>query len=463
MRNIVLCVLCFVTVGFALERQPAQDYRARRVALSNKTSGGIVVLFAGTEFEAPEALTGFQQNRNFFYLTGWAEPGAALVIAPAVTRDEKDRDKDKEKDRQPSRAYEEILFLPSHNQTQEKWTGPRLGPDDPQAAAIAGVDRVEPLDKLRDELVRLLPVPRATVYTDLAAWDETSTATAPLRWLQRANAFNDHTTFVDVKPLVAGLRVIKDAGEMALIQHAVDASVEAHLAAMKAIRPGMSEREIAALMQYEYERRGCERPAYSPIVGAGWNGTVLHYSENSGTAQAGDVIVIDVAGEYSGYASDITRTLPATGKFTPRQRELYNVVLGAQEAAFQAFREGKQVIDPRADNSLFKVAYDYINSHGSDLHGQPLGKYFIHGLTHYVGLEVHDAGDNNLPLEKGMVFTIEPGIYIPEEKIGIRIEDMFWVDPNGKLVRLTQNLPRTAEEVEQTMAQHQESRDGAKR
>jgi Xaa-Pro aminopeptidase len=164
------------------------------------------------------------------------------------------------------------------------------------------------------------------------------------------------------------------------------------------------------------------------------------------------VVVIDAAGEYSMYASDITRTLPATGKFTARQREIYNIVLGAQEAAIAAFQSGKSTLTRNSPDSLYKVAFDYINSHGKDLHGDPLGKYFIHGLSHYVGLNVHDPGDYDLKLGPGAVFTIEPGIYIPEEKIGVRIEDDFYVDPNGKLINLTGSLPRTAEDVERAMA-----------
>jgi Xaa-Pro aminopeptidase len=169
--------------------------------------------------------------------------------------------------------------------------------------------------------------------------------------------------------------------------------------------------------------------------------------------QDGDVVVMDVAGEYSMYASDITRTAPVNGKFTPRQREIYNIVLGAQEAAMHAFQAGKSKLATGNDpDSLYKVAIDYINSHGKDLHGEPLGKYFIHGLGHHVGLNVHDASDPAVPLDKGMVFTIEPGIYIPEEKLGVRIEDMFAVGQDGKLVMLSHDLPRTADEVEKAMA-----------
>jgi Xaa-Pro aminopeptidase len=236
------------------------------------------------------------------------------------------------------------------------------------------------------------------------------------------------------------------------IRKAVNASIAAHFAAMRSMKPDINEREISALMQYEWGKRGCERPAYAPIVGAGFNSTVLHYSDDSGPIQSGDVVVIDAAGEYSLYASDITRTLPATGKFTARQREIYDIVLGAQRAAMAAFQSGKSHLRRDQSDSIHNVAYDYINTHGKDLHGEPLGKYFIHGLGHYVGLDVHDAGDYDVPLAPGMVFTIEPGIYIPEEKLGVRIEDMYYVDASGKLIQLTEELPHTADEVEHAMA-----------
>jgi Xaa-Pro aminopeptidase len=273
-----------------------------------------------------------------------------------------------------------------------------------------------------------------------------------VEWLRRGNSFPNYVSFRDAKPLIARLRMTKDAGELQLITHASEASEAAHRAALKAIHPGVTEREISALMQYEFGKRGCERPAYAPIVGSGFYSTVLHYSADSKTMQDGDVVVMDVAGEYSMYASDITRTAPVNGKFTARQREIYNIVLGAQEAAMHAFEAGKsKLVTGNDPNSLYKAAIDYMNSHGKDLHGQPLGKYFIHGLGHHVGLNVHDASDGSAPLDKNMVFTIEPGIYIPEEKLGVRIEDVFTVDQNGKLVMLTHDLPRTADEVEAAM------------
>jgi Xaa-Pro aminopeptidase len=438
MRKVLLVCLLLSQLTWALDRQSNSDFRMRRQSLASKATGGMVLLFASNEAEGPNDLYGYRPDDNFFYLSGWSEPGAALLIVGAA--DPKDH------------SYTEILFLPNHNPSQEKWTGPKLGADSPDAGKITGFDHVEVLDDLRSELVRLLPAKKATVYTDVVADGEISNSAAPLDWLKRANSFPVGVSFQDVRPMLASLRTYKDAGEIERIRHATDASIAAHFAAMRTVRSGVTEREISALMQYEWGKRGCERPAYAPIVGSGFNSTVLHYSDDSGTMQSGDVVVIDAAGEYSMYASDITRTLPVSGKFTARQREIYDIVLGAQQAAIDAFRSGKSSLRKDQPNSIYDVAYNYINSHGKDLHGEPLGKYFIHGLSHYVGLNVHDAGDYNVPLGPGAVFTIEPGIYIPEEKLGVRIEDILYVDPDGKLINLTANLPHTADDVEHAMA-----------
>ena len=439
MRKLVLSFFCLVVAcspGNTLDRQPNADYHARREALAKK-AGGMVVLFA--PLEAGEAEYGFRQDDNFYYLSGVTEPGVALLIAPAVEA----------KDDSPARLYTEILFLPPHNVRLEKFTGPKLGAENPDAPKITGFDHVEDMGKLPDEVSKVMASGRPVIYTDVASQGETSASAEPLTFLKRTNAF---LFFQDVKPLLSALRTVKDGGEAALIRKAVDASVAAHVAAMKAVKPNVTEFEISALLQYEWGKRGCERPSYSPIVGSGHNSTVLHYSENSNTMKAGDVVVIDAAGEYSMYAADITRTLPVNGHFTARQREIYDIVLGAQEAAMAAFQSGKSLLFGDSDASLNKVAKDYIKSHGKDLHGQPLDQYFIHGLGHYIGLNVHDAGDYKVPLGPGAAFTIEPGIYIPEENIGVRIEDDYYVDADGKLIKLSAALPSKAADVEKAMA-----------
>ncbi len=433
-----LFLLATTESSFALERQPNADYHARREALAKKAVG-VVVLFAATENEGPNDLYGFRQDDNFYYLSGLSEPGGALLIAPAVEA----------KGDTPARTYTEILYLPPRNLTQEKWTGPKLGAENPEAPKITGFDHVEDMGQLPNDVARYVAAGRPAIYTDVASNDETSPSAAPLAFLKRVNAY---LSFQDAKPMIASLRTTKDAGEVALIRKAVDASVAAHFAAFKAVTPGMSEREISALMQYEWGKRGCERVAYAPVVGSGYYSTILHYSDDDKVMKSGDVVLIDAAGEYSMYASDITRTLPINGHFTARQREIYDIVLGAQSAAAAAFVSGKSTMKRDDPASLYKVAFDYINTHGKDLHGEPLGKYFIHGLGHPIGLNVHDSTDYNAPLGPGQTFTIEPGIYIPEENLGVRIEDNYYVEADGKLVKLSGALPSKADDVEKLMA-----------
>lgn len=435
-----IILACLPALG--RERQPNSDYHARREKLAAKLDGGVALLFAPPELAGPNDVYGYFPDASFYYLTGWSEPGAAVLVAPAA---EADNDN-------PARPYIEILFLPQRNDSQERWTGPKLGPDSPNATQVTGFDRVESLDTLRTALVKLFPG-GVKIYTDIPAGEETSNSTPLLAWLNTANAFAVRTSFGDLRPLLASLRTIKDDGEIDLIRKATHASIVAQFAAIRnTVKPGVSEHEVSTVLQYEWGKLGCERPAYAPIVGSGLNSTVLHYSEDSGTIQKGDIIVIDAAGEYSLYASDITRTVPATGKFTARQRDIYDIVLGAQKAAIAAFQSGKSHLLRRQEDSLYDAAYNYINTHGKDLHGEPLGKYFIHGLGHYVGLNVHDAGDYKVPLSPGMVFTIEPGIYIPEEKLGVRIEDLFYVDKDGKLICLTESLPQAPDDIEKLMS-----------
>lgn len=427
MQRIVSAVtLLLITVPlFAIERQPNDVYRGRRERLAAKLdANSAVVLLFGNEEENDS----FVQNDDFYYLTGWNEPGAALLIAPALE----------------GRPYTEILFLPARNTSIEQWTGPRVTAESANAAEATGFARVEALDRLRDELVRLLR-PRPAIHTDTSP---DGPSTMPLRWLGRANAFPRYTSYADARPLIAELRLTKDAGEIAFIRKAVDAAVAGHRAALRAIRPGMTENEMAGLIEYEFRRAGCQGTSFPTIVGSGRNSTILHYSENSGVLADGDVVVMDIGAECSRYTSDVTRTLPVNGRFTPRQREIYEIVLGAQQAAADAFRSGVSTLSRGGENSLHRVAYDYINRHGKDRNGQPLGQYFMHGLGHYVGLDVHDAGSYSVPLGPGAVFTIEPGIYIAEEKIGVRIEDTYLVREDGTLECLSCGAPKRVADIE---------------
>jgi Xaa-Pro aminopeptidase len=251
----------------------------------------------------------------------------------------------------------------------------------------------------------------------------------------------------DTTALIGSLRELKSPAELVLIQKASDATVAAHLAAWHTMKAGKSEYEIAAVMTDTYFSMGCERSAYSPIVGSGPNSVILHYSANRRRMDSGEVVVMDVGAECGDYATDVTRTVPVNGKFTARQKEIYEIVLGAQKAAIAAVKPGIKVGRREGEDTLYKIAFDYINTHGKDSKGAALGKYFTHGLGHHVGLDVHDPGPTTIELKAGMVITIEPGIYIPEENLGVRIEDTILVTENGAKI-LSGALPKEVEEIE---------------
>jgi Xaa-Pro aminopeptidase len=435
---LLLLVLVACSALFALEKQPAASYHARRVALGAKLDGGVAVLFAAREPVLD--FMAYRQDSDFYYLTGWNEPGAALLVVGP-------------KQGLPGRSYREILFLPTRNLRVEQYTGPKLDAATPGVTKMTGVDEVRPMTELPAVLNEMIAADRGLARR-LWAQPESTEARALVGFTAATLGMDAPPETHDVTTPVAELRVVKDAGEIALMRKAAAASVKAQLVMMAAVKPGITELSIAGRMGVAWADGGCERPSYAPIVGSGPNSTTLHYSANSRTIEDGDMVVVDAACEYSMYAADITRTVPADGHFTARQREIYNIVLGAQQAAIDAFVAGKSTINDYArtdPNSLDTVAYNYINSHGKDLHGQPLGKYWMHGLGHMIGIDVHDPSPYPALLKPGMIFTIEPGVYIPEEKIGVRIECHFLVGEDGKLVDLDAALPHTVEDVEAAM------------
>jgi Xaa-Pro aminopeptidase len=443
MRDVSLSLLIVMSLSAqALERQPTSIYHARREALAGKLKGGIAIVFAANEpaLEYQE----YRQDEDFYYLTGWNEPGAALLIESAVAGH----------DEVPARAYREVMLLPIRNLRMERYTGVKLDASSPDAAKATSVDEVKSMGDLPAILAELVAKDRRALTS---VWSQTDVPQSrpAVNWAAVTLGNPEAPEFSDVRQPVAELRGVKDPGEVELIRKATDASVDAQFAMIHAVKPGVSERAIEGLLIQKQMDGGCERPSYPAIVGSGANSTVLHYSADENVMKSGDVVVVDAACEYSMYASDITRTMPVDGHFTERQREIYGIVLGAQRAAEAAFVAGKsRENDPqhKFSDSLDTVACNYMNEHGKDLHGVGLCKYFIHGIGHLVGIDVHDPYDYTKPLQKNMVFTIEPGIYIPEEKIGVRIEDIYYADDQGKLTQLTAKLPHTAEEVEAEMA-----------
>jgi Xaa-Pro aminopeptidase len=377
--SLCLCVFAFIT-AFAIEKEPLQEYRSRRERLAQRIKGNVLVLRA----EPDQELVKYRQEPNFYYLTGFDEPNAILLLDAA------------------SEPPAEVLFLPDRKLGQERWTGPKLGPG-PEAEKITGFSKV----------------------LSTSDFDSTLNKAA-----ERAKAVYD---LKDVENHIAHLRQIKSPTEIALLEKAVQITLKGHNAAVRSIAPGVMEYEVEAALEYEFRRNGAEGPGFPSIVGSGPFATILHYDKNERRMQAGDVVVIDVGAEYGGYSADVTRTYPVSGRFSPRQREIYQIVLEAQKAAIAKVKPGARISD------VHQAAMGYIRSKGYE-------KYFIHGASHHIGLEVHDAGDTSNPLEANMVITVEPGIYIPEEQIGIRIEDDILVTPTG--YRVLSAFPKEISEIE---------------
>ena len=448
-RVAVMSACCAVTALCGLaqqrrEREPNEVYAAQRAKIAAQVDGPVILWgFTGREESSQSYI--FTQEDNFYYLTGHNEEGAGLIILPAP--------KDGQRDTREG-AWDgprEMLFLPAKEAQKEKWNGVRMAPTDADISARTGFAAVRSFGEMRAAVEKLAKAHPSNFYTILPYEKENGGyphERAVVDWLQMAVP---QIKLKDMRSTVEALRTIKSPGEIAFLRKAIDLSLDSHLAAMKMMRPGLWEYQVAAKMVEVHGMGGSEAEGYAPIVGAGFNSTVLHYDKLSRKIEDGDIVVLDVGAQYSGYSADITRTLPANGKFTARQREIYEIVLGAQNAAMAALKPGMNLCKS-GDKSVYKISLDYINSHGRDLHGNKLGPYYIHGVGHHIGLDVHDPGAYCKPLEPGMVVTMEPGIYIPEENLGVRIEDDVLITGSGYEL-LSQRLPRDPAEIEKVMAE----------
>ncbi|HSC45917.1 MAG TPA: Xaa-Pro peptidase family protein [Candidatus Acidoferrum sp.] len=441
-----LCVLLAASVPAQerRERESNEVYAARRARIAAQVDAPVILWgFSGRE-ESSQTYV-FAQEVNFYYLTGHNEEGAGLILLPAAKAGE------------GTGVWEgtrETLFLPAKDALKERWNGVRMSPSDPDILAKTGFAAVEPFGSMRAALEKLAKQ-YTTFYTILPYEKENGGyphEKAVTDWVQLAAP---QAKAKDIRGQIEALRMIKSPGEIAFLKKAIELSLDAQLAAMKMMRPGLFEYQVAAKMVEVHAASGSEAEGYAPIVGAGPNSTALHYDKLARKIEDGDIVVMDVGAQFSGYSADITRTIPASGKFTARQREIYDVVLGAQNAALAALKPG-MTLCKSGDKSVYKISYDYINSHGKDLHGKKLGQYYIHGLGHDIGLDVHDPGEYCKPLEPGMVVTMEPGVYIPEESLGVRIEDDVLITESGYKL-LSERLPRDPAEIEKIMAERQKA------
>lgn len=392
----------------------------------------------------------FRQDSDFFYLTGFEEPDAIAVIKPGETH-----------------AYG--LFVRPRDPEREIWDGRRAGVEG--AMSEYGAQAAFPIEEFYNKLPEILNDTEILYYRlgvnrDLD--DKIIQEIARMRSLNR-KPIHPPETIIDPATIVHELRVIKSPEELEIMQTAADIAAEAHCEAMKAVRPGMREYEVEALIEQIFRRHGAAAPAYTSIVGAGANATVLHYINNDGELRDGELLLVDAGAEYKGYASDITRTFPINGRYSKAQREIYDLVLKAQMSCVDMVRPG--VTHEQLKQHSVEVLTEGMVQLGL-LQGEPeqlikdkqYEKFYMHGLGHMLGIDVHDVGryyygKESRALEPGVVMTVEPGIYIaPDTKdvpeqylgIGIRIEDDVLCTNNGPRV-LTSKVPKQPEEIEALM------------
>lgn len=396
---------------------------ARRRALLRRIGRGTVLIPAGHERNIENDYVqdnDFRQDNTFFYFTQLETQDAWLLLTA----------------RGPD-SVETVLFLPPRTRSRERWTGLRLGPDS-VAIRLAGIKTVLPLDSLDNRLLRARfggPRPIYTVINPKTKGEE-----------RVSDLVFSGADVRNVLPVVDSMRYVKDADEVARLRRAVDISVAGHIAALRASRPGMYEYELEAALEEGFRKNGADRLGYPSIVGSGPNTTTLHYDVNRRRTENGDLVVIDAAAEWGQYTADVTRTFPVNGKFTSRQKAVYDLVLGAQQAAFDSVRPGITLFQ------LDAIARRYMKEHSGTVCGEKTcddREFFNHGLGHPIGMDVHDVGFNR-PLEVGAVFTIEPGIYLQAENLGVRIEDDVLVTARGG-EWLSAGAPRTTADIERVM------------
>ncbi|NIR45093.1 MAG: M24 family metallopeptidase [Gemmatimonadetes bacterium] len=403
---------------------PARILEQRRAALLALMEPGIAIVRSAdprADWSHPQDAR-FRQNNDFYYLTGLETPGSWLVLF--------------KRERGPDR---ELLYLPKRDPAEERWSGSRPGVGD-ETARRTGVEAVRPAAEFGSDILAPLGAPGsfsdyARLYVPLGG-----DPSLPRDVVDAAVA--GRRSIVDLGVPLAELRVRKDSVELARLRRAVDITVEAHRAALQTVRPGVYEYELEARIEYVFRSMGAHRLGFPSIVGSGPNSVVLHYDRNRRRMEAGELVVVDVGAEYSYYTADITRTYPVSGKFTPRQRKIYELVLATQQTAIDSVRPGITLW------RLSQIARSYMREHSDGLCGDlSCDRYFIHGLSHWLGMDVHDVGDYTAPLVPGMVITVEPGIYLPDEELGVRIEDDVLVTEKGHVV-LSEGAPKTVAEIE---------------
>ena len=426
-------------------------YKNRRNNLKNSLPDNSVLLIPGAEllYRNADSTFPFRQDSSFYYMSGFCEPSSLIAIV-----------KDKEN-------ISSIAFVPPKDKLKEIWDGYRAGPigavEDflfDKAFDNTQIDVMLP-DILHGSEQVLYPIGKKQGF-DQKVIDWTTSAASKDRHSKSIN-------IIDASSIIGNTRLIKDDHEIALIKEACDISAEAHIEAMKSVKNGDSEQQIESLYIHEFSKRGARYPAYNPIVAGGENACVLHYVENNQILEESDLLLVDAGCEYQMYAADITRTFPVSGKFSEEQLAVYEVVLDAMNAAIDCVKEGNSIMKPQEASE--KVITEGLVKIGL-LEGDPVelhksGAYkdfYMHKIGHWLGLDVHDAGDymegdEFMKFKPGMITTIEPGIYISSSMnvddkwkgIGVRIEDDILVTKDGN-ENLTKKVPSDPKEIESLMS-----------
>ncbi len=392
---------------------PASVFQARRERLMKQLGPGVAMLYS----KGREDRDGFKSDASFYYLTGIDEEGAVLVMAPG------------------ERVYREALYLESLDPEAERWVGMRGLIGDSLRAAL-GFGLIGRTSAMNGLVMRAL-AHHPTLHMIAPAVAPSAPLPPESELYSKLQARIPGLKVVNQQGAIAAMRQVKGPEEIALMEKAIANTIAAQRAAARLIRPGVEENWVAGHIDLEYRRGGSPRPAFPSIVGSGANSCILHYPTHNHTIPAGSLVVVDIGAEYDHYASDITRTYPADGRFTPEQRKMYELVLRVQNECIALVKPGAHYEDiHRKAEELFRAA--------------GVRDDFIHGLGHWVGLETHDVGDRGRALEPGMVLTIEPGVYLPKLGFGIRIEDEVLVTAKGNRV-LTAALPRDPDAIERMM------------
>lgn len=423
----------------SLYKLRAKDLLAMIKNEYSQIKNGAIVLFGAFENERYR----FRQESSFYYLTGITEPGAVVVI---------------------NLDGASTLYVPNHGATRASWVHTPV-PLVQENAKKLGFDAITTLGQmapgyqfhpfsdmshyntLHADLQKIIGA-KGTIFTLCPAnsYEYTDQRFLLMRFEQIIPDLKN--SCIDISAPVALLRRKKDMREIEKLYKAVEVTILAQGAAAQSIKDGMNESEVQASLEYMFTG-SCATPAFPSIVATGKNGTILHYNSNADLLKNGQLVVVDIGAELDYYCADLTRTYPVSGVFTKRQRELYTVVLDTQEYIAELVKPGMWLNNKEKPNqSLHHCAQKFLEKRG-------YAKYFIHGIGHFLGIDVHDVGDRMQPLREGDVFTIEPGIYIPEENIGIRIEDNYWMVKDG-VVCLSEPLPKKPDDIETIMQQEEQ-------